>query len=156
MYFDRVALADIDRDGRLDIVVTEESRSGRIDSHVRWLQAPAEVRDGHWVPHTIARLRSLNSLDVGDLDEDGDTDVVVAEHTDLRTGVVAPDTLTVVYENLENGESWRQHIVERGPMSSHLGAQLADLDADGDSDIVSIAWEQFEAVHVWRNDAPSP
>jgi len=156
MYFDRVALADVDRDGRLDIVVTEESRSGRADSHVRWLEAPEDVRHGHWVPHTIARLRSLNSLDVGDVDDDGDVDVVVAEHTDLRRGIVAPDTLTAVYENLENGASWRQHIVDRGPRSSHLGARLVDLDGDGDSDIVSIAWHQFETVHVWRNDAPIP
>jgi hypothetical protein len=104
----------------------------------------------------IAQLRSLNSLDVADMDDDGDTDIVVGEHTDLDADRVAPDTLTAAYENLDNGMSWRQHVVDRGPRSSHLGTRLVDLDADGDSDIVSIAWHQFEIVHVWRNDAPLP
>jgi hypothetical protein len=153
MYFDRVALADIDGDTRIDIVVTEESRTGLVDSQVRWLRAPENPADSRWASHAIARLRSLNSLDVGDVDGDGDMDVVVAEHTDLRAGHVAPDTLTAIYENVENGASWRQHVVERGPRSSHLGARLVDLDADGDSDLVSIAWHQL-VVHVWRNDAP--
>ncbi|MCK5461720.1 MAG: hypothetical protein KAI95_01850, partial [Bacteroidales bacterium] len=36
---------------------------------------------------------------------------------------------------------------------SHAGARLADLDRDGDMDIVSIAWNDFEFLHVWRNDA---
>jgi hypothetical protein len=155
MYFDRVALADIDGDTRIDIVVTEESRSGLVDSQVRWLRAPENPTDGPWASHTIARLRSLNSLDAGDVDGDGDMDVVVAEHTDLRTGHVASDTLTAIYENVDNGASWQQHVVDRGPLSSHLGARLVDLDADGDSDLVSIAWHQL-VIHVWRNDAPRP
>ncbi|HET9061796.1 MAG TPA: VCBS repeat-containing protein [Candidatus Binatia bacterium] len=155
-YFDRVALAHIDDDARLDIVVTEESRTGIADCHVQWIRAPENPAHDRWDPHVIAQLRSLNSLDVADMDDDGDTDIVVGEHTDLDADRVAPDTLTAAYENLDNGMSWRQHVVDRGPRSSHLGTRLVDLDADGDSDIVSIAWHQFEIVHVWRNDAPLP
>jgi hypothetical protein len=30
---------------------------------------------------------------------------------------------------------------------------LSDLDGDGDLDVVSIAWNDFRYLHVWRNDA---
>jgi hypothetical protein len=32
---------------------------------------------------------------------------------------------------------------------------LADLDYDGDLDIVAIGWDKYKFVHVWRNDAIS-
>jgi hypothetical protein len=34
----------------------------------------------------------------------------------------------------------------------HLGAQLVDLDSDGDLDIAGHAWDNYRFLHVWRND----
>ena len=31
---------------------------------------------------------------------------------------------------------------------------IADLDADGDLDRVSIAYDAFNELHLWRNDSP--
>jgi hypothetical protein len=36
---------------------------------------------------------------------------------------------------------------------SHLGARLVDLDGDGAQEIVSIAYDGFQQLHLWRNDA---
>ncbi len=55
-------------------------------------------------------------------------------------------------ENVTNGTSWISHQVDLGK-ESHLGTRVADLDGDGDFDIVSIAWDNFQFLHVWRNDA---
>jgi hypothetical protein len=51
----------------------------------------------------------------------------------------------------------RGRFVERiltAGREGHLGARLVDLDGDGDLDIVSIAWDAFDDIYLWRNDAP--
>ena len=151
-WIDRVEVADLDRDGRLDIVYTEESPAGRYDTHVRWLEAPANPWQGNWQPRSIVTLRSANSLDVRDVNGDGNIDVVIAEHTDLRSGDAAEDNFTGVFLN-RGDASWEPETVEIGPHSSHLGARTADLDGDGDLDIVSIGWQQTCCVHAWVNSS---
>jgi hypothetical protein len=149
-WVDRIALADINGDGRLDVVATEEMQERTLTAHLYWFENPAEPRAGPWRRNVVGRHRSLNSLDTGDLDGDGAPDIVVAEHTDLRGSEGAPDNLTVIYLNRKRGGAWVPRVVERGPHPSHLGARLADLDGDGSPEIVSIAWNQYRSVHLWK------
>ena len=45
-----------------------------------------------------------------------------------------------VYENLDgNGNQWQEHTVYQGD-EHHDGAQVVDIDGDGDLDIISIGW----------------
>lgn len=149
-WIDRVETADFDGDGRLDIVYTEESRDGRYNNHVRWLKAPANPWSGVWQGSTVVTLRSANSMDVLDFDNDGDSDIVVAEHTDLRPGDTVTDNFTGVFLN-SGDASWSLNTVEIGAHSSHIGTRTVDLDGDGDFDIVSVGWEQTCCVHAWMN-----
>jgi hypothetical protein len=56
----------------------------------------------------------------------------------------------VVWENDGNG-GFAPHTVGSG-IESHLGAKPVDLDRDGDLDLVSIAWNAPQFLHLWRND----
>jgi hypothetical protein len=56
-----------------------------------------------------------------------------------------------VWENDGQG-TLTEHVVDR-EKESHLGAQAVDIDGDGDLDIVSIAWDDYTKIHLWRNDA---
>ncbi|MBZ0175186.1 MAG: FG-GAP-like repeat-containing protein, partial [Candidatus Methanoperedens nitroreducens] len=47
---------------------------------------------------------------------------------------------------------FKERLVSSGK-ESHLGARTVDLDGDGDLDIVSIAWDAPQFIHLWRNDA---
>lgn len=150
IWVDRVALADINGDGRVDVIATEEMQDLTLPAHLYWFENPSNPRTGPWMRNIVARHRSLNSLDIGDLDGDGRPDIVVAEHTDLRKSEGAPDNLTVIYLNRKGGNAWVPLLVERGPHSSHLGAKLADLDRDGLPEVISIAWNQYRRVHLWK------
>jgi hypothetical protein len=61
------------------------------------------------------------------------------------------DEKVIVYENDGKG-TFTARAVDQG-IESHLGTQLADMDGDGDLDIVSIAWREPNYLHLWRNDA---
>jgi len=86
----------------------------------------------------------MNNLDVADLDLDGDIDIVTCEHK-------GPAEQLQIWENNGSGK-FSLIIVDKGK-EGHAGARLSDLDLDGDMDIVSIAWNDFEYLHIWRNDA---
>jgi hypothetical protein len=76
------------------------------------------------------------SLDVGDINKDGDSDVVIGEHN-LSNPASAR---TVIFENQDGkGTNWTQHIVYTGD-EHHDGTQLVDIDGDADLDIISIGW----------------
>ncbi|MDG4553139.1 MAG: VCBS repeat-containing protein [Candidatus Competibacter sp.] len=148
-WIDRVALADLDGDGKPDFVNTLERQDGTLADSLYWFAAPSDPKQESWTKHVIARNRSLNSMDISDIDGDGSTDIVVAEHTDLKNSNGAPDNLTLIYLNRNNGHSWEPEIVEQGPHSSHLGAKLMDLDNDGVKEIISIGWNQYRYIHLW-------
>ena len=127
---DRNRLIDMDGDGDLDAVVGFEGIS--VNRPVAWYEQPADPT-ALWAEHPIGTAVGPQSLDVGDLDGDGDVDVVVGEHnlSNPSTGRV------LVFENRDG--SWQQHLVATGH-EHHDGTQLFDSDGDGDLDIVSIGW----------------
>jgi len=152
-WVDRIGLADLNGDGRPDILATEERPDRELNAHLYWFEAPPDPDSGTWTRRVIARHRSINSMDIADVDGDGDIDIAVAEHTDQK-GKGARDNLTVVYLNGGRGRAWTPHVVERGPHSSHLGARLVDLDNDGVPEMVSFGWSQYKSVHLWKKAAP--
>lgn len=138
---DRNRLADVDGDGDLDAVVGFEGDS----VPVVWLEAPSDAAR-IWTVHTIASaVGGGYSLDVGDLDNDGDPDVVLGEHQGA--------TRLLAYEN--EGGTWSEHLIHPGGtgFDHHDGSRLVDLDRDGDLDIISIGWFNPSKVWVWENRA---
>jgi hypothetical protein len=135
-------LADINADGRIDVIATDSEAP---NCHVFWFEAPADPVSGQWIRHEVGAggFNGLDSLSVADMNRDGRPDIVIGETKDkLRL---------VVYENADGGRSWPEHRIDQGK-ESHKGALAVDLDGDGDLDLVSIAYFGCKDLHVWRND----
>ena len=142
---DRNRLADMDRDGRLDAVVGYEAAS-RLGA-VAWYRQPSDSTNA-WSETVIAQVIGPMSLDVADMDRDGDLDVVVGEHN-LSDPASAG---LFVFENLDGkGGAWTRHTVHIGD-EHHDGAQVVDIDRDGDFDIISIGWSH-DRVLLYENRA---
>jgi hypothetical protein len=149
LWLDRLALIDVNGDGRLDLVASEESREGYHKARLYWFEAPIDSKSGKWLRSTILTLRSINSMDTADMDGDGSPDLVIAEHTDLRNGEWASDNVTAILYNRERGMRWDFEKIEVDQHSSHLGGQTADVNNDGVKEIVSIGWAQYCCIHLW-------
>jgi len=130
---DRNCLVDISRDGKLDAVVGFEaiSRKGKL----AWYEQ-GKSSTSLWREHVIDYITGPMSLDVADMDSDGDVDVVVGEHNTKK-----PNRAKLyIYENTDGrGIHWRIHTIFCGD-EHHDGAVTTDIDDDGDLDVISIGW----------------
>jgi hypothetical protein len=142
---DRIQIADFNGDGNADIAVSEEMWPG-LEPLANLLVFTNPGRDNFpkWKREILFTGYSLNNLDAGDIDKDGDIDLVTCEHK-------GKEFKLMLFENNGNGK-FIMHLADQGH-ESHLGTRLTDLDSDGDPDLVSTAWDNYKFLHIWRNDA---
>ena len=135
----RTKVADINEDGRLDVILSVSEGIGP----VAWFEAPADPKTGLWTKHLIEsnELEGAHSLQVADMDNDGDFDVVTAEmHTSLQKRII-------VYIN--EGESWTRQIVATS--GSH-NLRVGDIGNDGDIDIIGKNYAgPGRVIEMWEN-----
>ncbi len=136
---DRNVLADTDGDGRLDAVVGFEAIN--VPGKLAWYRQGADP-SAHWTEYVIAHPIGPMSLDVRDMDGDGDRDVIVGEHNYKEPAKAR----LLMFENLDGkGRSWKEHVVWTGD-EHHDGAVVVDIDGDGDLDILSIGWSHSRVL----------
>lgn len=126
---------DLDGDGDADFVVLDTTS-------VSWWENDGTPIDGGWTEHAIgAQLGSdKGTVRVSDLDADGDLDVVISAS-------LAGDLMWWENDGTPVNGGWTQHMVDdnlAGVMSVHA----ADIDADGDLDLISAA--ETAGVVVYR------
>jgi hypothetical protein len=126
-----ILTSDIDGDGDQDVVVSD--RFGD-DRGVRWLENPSLAPDGvaitdPWTPHAIGAVgREVGLIGMGDLDADGDQDVVVP---------TIDGSLTWYQRSGPGGTDWVAHaITYPAGVGDGKAAAVADVNGDGQSDIV--------------------
>ncbi|MHC4753270.1 MAG: FG-GAP repeat domain-containing protein [Planctomycetota bacterium] len=135
-------VGDINGDGRPDII--------RPDA---WYEAPADPRKGQWREHPLAlgsitegQAEHTPQICVYDVDEDGLNDIVTSSAH--RHGIFW-------YKQIKDGTkmSWKQYVIDKSWSQAH-SITLADLDEDGDLDLVT--GKRFLAHNGNDPDAYSP
>jgi FG-GAP-like repeat len=149
----RIAIADVNGDGRPDILFTVED----VDYHVRkaywapvgWLENTGDLRNRKFDVHIIDRIRSPHSIGVGDLDGDGELVVVVGEHDPFRP--YRSECRLYAYKKADaKGLVWSRHPIDNR-FSHHVGAKVVEL-TPGKPSIISHSWMEPAYVHIWERD----
>jgi hypothetical protein len=137
----KVEVADINEDGRADVVLTPAEGTYRI----AWFEAPSDPRAGQWPEHNIEEsAEGVHSLQLADMDGDGDVDVVTARMHQYK----APHEVSI-YLNEDKGTKWQKQVLsERGSHNIRVG----DIGSDGDLDVIGANWSgPYQPIEMWEN-----
>ncbi len=149
----RTAITDVNGDGRPDILFTVEdvdwSKNAMAAgfSPVGWLENTGSPRNRKFNVHFIDRIRSPHSLGIGDLDGDGEIEVVVGEHDPFKP--YRSQSRLYVYKKADaKGITWGRFPIDNR-FSNHDGAKVVEL-SPGKLSIISHSWMEQIYVHLWE------
>jgi hypothetical protein len=122
--------ADLDRDGRRDVVTSVKPQE------VRWLRRRSADPDA-WEERAIpfpASAGRAKGIAVGDVNRDGKPDILFSceSATEGRSGV-----MWLSYRNSVTDAAWEAHDISGLPGVKFDLLELLDLDGDGDLDVLT-------------------
>ena len=132
-----VHVADMDSDGDMDIVA-----SSIHDDTIRWFENNGNINPTFTAATIATNADSVREITVADMDNDGDLDILSASEND--------DTIAW-YENNGAADPTFTKAVIATSADNALDVQVADLDGDGDLDIVS-ASSLDDTIAWYEND----
>lgn len=144
----RLAVADVDGDGRPDVVLCEqgEGEAGRL-GRLAWFRQPENPRDDPWEMHLIDTIRYPHSISIADLDGDGEEEIVCGEH--VAADPYSGGCCLFVYKKADDaGRKWNRHVID-DQFEHHVGAQVFEV-GPGKLGIASHGWRDSRYVHLWE------
>ncbi len=142
----RVHINDIDGDGWNDIVISDGENAGY---PLYWYRNPGKSSNEGWEKNLIGYMNFCHTLQIADMDNDGDKDIVCGELIDSWN---SPNPKTnhpvVVFINKGNALEWNKQIIAE---TACYGGKVGDIDNDGDLDIIAPRNWNKGPLYLWRN-----
>ncbi|MCP4640412.1 MAG: VCBS repeat-containing protein, partial [bacterium] len=125
---ERHMLGDINRDGRLDIVIVKNKRG-----HLLWFKNSGTPRDGKlWPRHVITTdLPGAYDVALADIDADGDLDVAAS------SWILGNQFAWFENDGTPADGTWTKHMIEADADETRA-IRSADFDQDGDVDLFGV------------------
>ena len=138
-----VPIADLDNDGDLDIVANVTQDDEEIWAFENLGHGRFQKRRLHkWLNFDVGGSGLITS----DLDQDGDTDLLVTVGDNLEYAYTYPQPYHGCFW-FENTGEWSFQVQRISHLGGAHAASVADLDGDGDNDVVLVSM-----FNDWRRD----
>lgn len=136
--FSRAAAGQLKKGGRPEVVLVVGDGEGPLNWY-EWVK-------GAWIPHKVADINYGHSLEVLDVDGDGNLDIFCAEQ---RLNGANPESKIYIFYG-DGAGSFQQSVVAQG-FDLHE-AKMADLNGDGLPDIIGKPYNwQTPRLDIWLN-----
>ena len=140
----RTAAADMDKDGRVDLLVADIGVLPPADTDLgRILLLHALANGSFETKVLLAHEGRTACAEPADLDGDGDLDISVCVFGHQETGELG-------WLEQDAPLQFRFHTIAK--QAGTIVALPADVDGDGDLDLVASVAQSIEQVQLWRND----
>lgn len=157
-----IDLVDFDTDGDTDILYTNGDIFDTfyiVPYHAaHWIENKG---NGKWTSKVLGNLPGIHRAVAGDLDNDGDQDVVCCSLISRPLDKVSMEDMDSIIwlEQTEEGK-FTPHSLEKGNCN-HSTVVIADFDQDGDLDIASAQFEDAAIlprsdISIWWNNSIIP
>lgn len=138
--------ADMNGDSLLDLIVGSQDGRIRYFKNVGSSGTPAFVSQAD----LISDQGDYTSISVGDLDADGDKDIVLGESNDPYVRYFRNDGNATVQNFVLSTNNMLNAYCRPGDGNSRCSPELVDIDNDGDLDLLVSNYNGF--TRYWRND----
>jgi hypothetical protein len=136
----KMICADVDDDGRDEVFI---SCSEKFRTRVAWYDMDPNHID-KWKRHEVGQNAYAHTLQVGDMDNDGDLDVISGNNGDQGDPEYSPVLLF-----LQNDGKWStQQLSLQGAYNSYIG----DVEGDGDLDFFRYDGHEGVSYELWVNN----
>jgi hypothetical protein len=157
-----IELVDLDSDGDFDVLYTN---GDTFDSYelkpyhgIQWIE---NVGSGKWKSHHLTSIPGVQRAVAGDIDDDGDTDVVAVACLPDRALEGSKHKMTefdsIIWLEQTSPGRFERHRLEKG-LCYHVAVELNDYNADGKLDIAIGNFQtpgETSPVTLWLSAADS-
>jgi len=140
----KIYCADIDDDNRDEVFI---SCSEKYRTMVAWYDLDASNKN--WIKNEIGTNSFAHTLQVGDIDNDGDLDVLSGNNGDQEYPKASPVIIFLRGDGDQEWQKWsqKQILTMEGAYNSYLG----DVEGDGDLDFFRYDGHDAKTYELWLN-----
>jgi hypothetical protein len=141
----KVACSDLDKDGKAEIII---SHSEKPDYPIAWYDSK-DPRSDTWEEFIIGEgLSGVHTLQAGDLDNDGDIDILAGENGDHFIETENQTREVRIYLNAGNNLKWEVKVLKNDGLYNGL---IKDINLDGKPDILGPTGHGGDPFYLWIN-----